>query len=1466
MSMCELYKTLPPEDRKRLLRQIIPIYVSYLIERENIPALREFLDNVERNGLLYGELVNIKRNVDALYEFNVLSTAINGIVTAINNRMKRGKHISESDVAVLEKKLDELVKVKKKLESFVSKDKIANVEEIINQTRDTIEYIKFYNESLRLGTKYSSSLQTLIRDIDAAFKSGDLLKIIGVFDKGYHTFENIRKDLVKVIELLDKWSPRTKDFNNIKKEMRDNIYKIVKKLAQVIELCTRSRRMFSGMLSLNDKLSKYGKGDNFLANRNYRAAIVKSLTTILNEVGKLFDLKIEDAPKLAPSLASSVWKYLSKLKRSLSEGDYRWIDVFEEAERLSRTYLPRVSPQEAYAKSVENYVKYLREIGWHWLADIVESISRTVGANEFLRAIGDRWVEIDRALSSWVNDIREANMIAFRSDNFLMKAGASLGLIGASVIDFFTTIARPSAVLEQLRVITEMINGTLEAINKYGLGEGIKRSGWELLKTLFGTPERALMSIGAILSGFVLGKLVAKLPVSPRVKAVLTGLLQADPFDISIAIMTDVVGTGIFRGAIRQLAASGKISKIAGIVDEVTDPIVKAAMKYVKPALKESIGKISYGLRKIVGDYLRKGEKAVNLEKAAKELIFSHGLKRITKLAVDFDTVRKLAKQTYGKMGLIKLAKLKLEDLINNAIRRIVPRFKEVTWQEVGTHISKIKKGLEELETLHDAINDLYQRLAKYTDLFENVDELMAQLELAKRMLTENVKKAKQLIENVEEAYKNNELIAGQLRVGIMRIFEQLGMEDIAREILNMPIEEFLKRFPDIAKKLTITIDMEKLKVAKRLMKPIKEIEQNKVLKEAFRLALSRLTKTLQLKLSSAGVKELSVYAQKILGKFKEKLPRTIREKAPEFAKLIDELYEKAKAGKITIEDINRLSNEVAKVSPELASMIDLGAVLKLIDYADEIIDNLKKELPEATGYLKTMENKLREYRRVIYSKEKLVAVMKETLHEIAPDLKYSFKKLIEDLEEIDPKKASKLREVSKRIFESLSKGVIDKEAFSEAYKVLSDIARVPGIHSFVKKLLIKIANKIKKKATGKVPESEVMEPVAKLADIILEDLKTISEIPDGWGFIYKDIHKVEYTPILAPKELVKRIRQILAEKEKTGSITIDDIKIGFKRVVRVLPDGTLDVHYILVFPEDRMLWYRYTIRSIGKGKAAVYERLYFDPPLEEAVQAYKAGLTDSPLYRIGKIISEQLPEGRLFEMGDPDFTLLRRVAIISHGNKLIKLGNVLGKTITAYLMSLPPLTVPVKMKAQERLWDVLLTIDKPDLIRTIKPYLTVTPSEVQSELKRLGIDSMGYLKTEPPIVIGLPGEDILKFIKRWIVITFNGKQIPVPILKLPSGLEVGLIPAVDVNTKVATSEDISNAIDQALKEGLDIKKAALETELQKLKLGYPIPPPAPPPPGAGVAPVMIPGAPVKIGLQVISKTRKGKQVEILYI
>jgi len=334
-------------------------------------------------------------------------------------------------------------------------------------------------------------------------------------------------------------------------------------------------------------------------------------------------------------------------------------------------------------------------------------------------------------------------------------------------------------------------------------------------------------------------------------------------------------------------------------------------------------------------------------------------------------------------------------------------------------------------------------------------------------------------------------------------------------------------------------------------------------------------------------------------------------------------------------------------------------------------------------------------------------------------------------------------------------------------------------------------------------------------------------------------------------------------------------------------------------------LVYRHIARTVKPGVVDVYTSFYFDPQLAEAIEAYRRGLKNHPLYELGKAIYDEISEASLLEKIDPEFRILKQIAIYTPDGAIKSFGDAVTAAFKSLLSSLiaagatrlemrPKAEVPRlpkirltpeqiakitpelvknfdKLSPSEKMMVLALSSDKRLLIDALRTALFKPSRELRNILKKHGVTAVYVVPTKTPIVIGNITKLSLEDIKKWAIVYVRGTPVVVPVVRIPElNTEVLVVPTLDIEAPQLEPEnvDLESIVRQLEEQNIDvstIQLPQLKTEIAEIPKigtaqlakiptinGVPIGTPA--------------GAPLPVPYTVVSATREGYQIEELRI
>jgi len=1577
MSLCELFTTLPPSKQKEVVQKALVIYVNSLVNQGDIDTVRAVLDRAEKLGYLTPELADFKRKLDGIYAVVQSVNDLVGVLNGYQIYVEAGQY-DRIDLEHLRRKISEAVDALNRYGNLLSPEQRQQALHVIDLARDFTDYVPLAAEAKSIESDFNKLLQDIQKSFES-LKGKTLDEVITTLQTLHNKVNQIYNRLSPLYysKIPDVWSRiRTGEYKDALKRFSDSVYGLLKYVVDLKEFLLRAFNAYVYLKNLDSLISSYGSDGNYLFNPGYRDRVSDQLANILRQVSALQSLSSSpNVGQAAKDLADTILDYLTSLKKSLVEGDFRWYDVFKRAEDQSGVKLRWEPP---------NYEELIRS-GAKKLGDLLKQINPVLGPiidALLLRPLAEQaaffWnvgEQLDRALTSFVRDVHEANLMHFRSSNVWERILGTVGVVGAGALDTLTTVLRPSAIRDIINMLVSAAK-ELGYIIVSGNVQRLKEDVSNVVRAMFGTPEAALYTIGNILAVFAIAEAARSIPrLSPRLRAYIENILQGDPIGLTIAFISDPKVVSAFRTAVRKLAGAGR--KLAEAVGEsgVTRIVAEVSEKLLKERLGRFLETASRYLESVVRKVILQGEDVAKAAKEFKEAMAEVSVDEARKAALQYSDIAQRMIKEFGTE--------RISELVDNAVKRLQPsRFSFVTpsvvrravtlevvqtaIESAGEKLKTLGKQLGELENLvnklkpllgeqadrllkeisdarealgkmdvsytmfsmqkiSEALNSAKQTLSRYVesisskldiiksiagaDVAERVSKILSDLSTAVQALdvetvgrlsariVEELKPAleklrseidavaadlqkykhllgeanieayikgltsgKELAETLERVgateglraiERINELLPkmqeisnimldarrlaleartvfNSLRETIGGIFSEVGLTDLAKRMLTVEPEKFVNVLKDGVKEMLKKLDVATAPSVEKVFSVLTELSKNPKVSAAL-TSIYRELKELTSVSVNMPIEGLQRYAQELvdtLKKYKSKLPSDV-------ADAIDILEEKVKARSVTLADIERISDRLAKLSPEVASLIDLGAVQRILSDLKRFLDGVCERSPTLAASFKSVSDKVTEALATLQrvGGREVVTFAAKELSLLPPELKAGFEALSNYLRESLPKLYDKYSSAIDTLIRKLEQGVVDSEtvrAAEQVYNMFRELKDIGAVPSPIKQAFKSVAERLSSAidtVLGKLEpaQRELAKSIKNMVDVIKGDIDKLGTLPEGWGYLYTGLERIKYTPVLAPQNVATKIREILSQRLKAFRAKIGDIEVELARKIDVLPDGTLNIEYTLKFPEDRVMSYRYTVRPAGKGVVDVYQRLYYDPPLAEALSAFKSGLTTHPLYSLGRAVNGILERGaEIIERLDPDFSLLKQIAVIPKTGGMVTLGKALVDTFT----SLAPVMVAVgsalggQLKTpQEQLWYYSLASDKLDLIRDLKPYVIDVSDAVKQILRSYGFEPVGAVPTTPTIVFVKPVAPRIQDIKSWtIVTTKDGKPIVAPTIPV-DGQEVIVVPTVDIETEKVTLQNLDELLKSLKQIPIEIKKVEAERIVEQLKV-----------------------------------------------
>jgi len=618
---------------------------------------------------------------------------------------------------------------------------------------------------------------------------------------------------------------------------------------------------------------------------------------------------------------------------------------------------------------------------------------------------------------------------------------------------------------------------------------------------------------------------------------------------------------------------------------------------------------------------------------------------------------------------------VKLEDLIN----KISESLKKV--EEKLREVRKSEEGFEKIRNVFiDFTNDIEKIVREHPDLSKLID-------------INKIKEGFEKISTIDDlrALINNEIInklRGYITSESMLIIKRFG------ELLDL-----LAKDPSVASRFKLFINT--------LLSNVYEIEKVEM-PRSFIIKLSPETLTLLMKLSPEALpKEAS-----------EILKKAINEK------------------KLTLSELEKLTDEIAKITPVSAGAIEIKAITDALrSILKDVKIGIEKIPSELRSYLdiavRNVEEKIYEAEKIITQKTEITRM--KVIEGLSSTIRRESETILSLLKEVSPSLEERLRTSLDKLSKELSAGKVSDETIKEvmnvlreASKVLKDAGIMPGM---LKRALIRFIDLLNNNVSDDVRLAKLLSPIA---DEIIRILNTIPEI-EGWGFVSLDISTSRAGMLMASPEVRQWVREEIAKGRTVKEVKIRDVDIKlYKNIVLDPKTNTFSVEYRLVYPEGREAVIGLSTRiTDGYVHRTFYSSM--DPVLVQAYKDYTSGNVKSSLYKIGESLDELYKDPQRFmEMIDPDFERWKNIAMYGSKTGLVRLGDLLNASLTGLVSILSTAKLeakpPEKLTTEDQLFLASASAPKDALINATRPLITSTPEEIAREVIEKGYSPVGYV------------------------------------------------------------------------------------------------------------------------------------------
>lgn len=589
---------------------------------------------------------------------------------------------------------------------------------------------------------------------------------------------------------------------------------------------------------------------------------------------------------------------------------------------------------------------------------------------------------------------------------------------------------------------------------------------------------------------------------------------------------------------------------------------------------------------------------------------------------------------------------------LEEAVRRAAT---ETTALEYKLTLEKLAKTPEIAQEIHRLValqkslrgQDLVLRLGEYVRQLTRVKELIDQLGLTEPTIVANLYKLKpEALEKLQKAI----IVAEELpeeAVALARDVEQVAGSALAREIRRALRRYYaVKVLEQFFTKLGLPWP-KNLKAARILTKELNRVAAKLVQKQtldaarAFERVVEHVSRILG---PEQAAQLVEVYRTRFYNVYLPDVTNTVVQILRSHGAGSVERYLRTIAadGRVTLREVMALTDALGRYQPELASVLDLQAILETLKQLKKALD---AELKDAPSFLRT------EMRKTSLSLSAAIERFQDVLRhktvarkEILAGLKTQLRELARALETAGEKeRATRVRALTTELFQKLEKGEETGPVLKQLYKELSEVGKVTPVKGVLSTVLDAVRGLLAKARQAKLPELE--KTLANMADqlqMILERLPTMPKesygtvkVMAGYAKLSKWVH--------VPPDVQGRLLRILSTRAKTWEVDVAGVHLSVRREV-VATGNTLRVRYEITAPGGRRMVFEFAARGTktagGKVRVDYVATSWYDPQL--AREAARNPVLAKFLERL-----RRRPETVLEEI-DPDYAVLSRVALVS--------------------------------------------------------------------------------------------------------------------------------------------------------------------------------------------------------------------------
>ena len=1457
VGLCDLYSLARGEARRRIASIALKLYVGELVRKGKVREAARILEKALAKGISFDGareyLEKLRAHLGLEQDYYLLAKELNNVLRKLS--------ASESYSSLVDDAL-RLERIASRLESKarelgVSGEALRSIEELAKTAKDVARFIGIMAGLEEPLNKAYSMLSEAVEKLSAA--SG------GTFIDAYKAISSARTLLNRAKALLDlvsdKLTPTTFESATaraLKYSVLNNVNSARQYISDMLKVLSEASTTYLLAHGLAEILARYGEGENFLANPGYRERVVRALAELLKHARSLVEmlpkLMTSDARSIGSSLYDAVVSWIRGMKEQLAGSDLRWRKVFEEAEAEAgfSVQVPRLASEEAGPED---------------------------------------------QLSSFVRNVVEANIVAFRRDGVWKILGA-LGIVGARILDNVTMILRPKEMRENIEQLVRYSQRAMKRVEREGL-PGLAYVAGRLWDMMFGTPERALMTLADIYTDLLLTYALMKLPVPKVVANFAAEAIQGDPIggalaliDVDLAKIRGRVGLAFKRiGNMVDVAVSD--SRLRRLVD--FDRLGELAVRRLRKLTRETAERIA----EKIGLAAKQARRVSEIREAAREIAREVGAEKLYELR---GTVRDILSTLYEAENLGKLSKKILGELkptkpvevsmvVEKAGKTILYSKKppviirERVLRGVVSKVVNVDRLLEAIKHTLDSVAQVEASLKAlhklYTELREKLPREYASRveklyrEAVEKLSSLRVAEAERALREamgILEEYRARPVELGRVAEKLAGVLEEYGLGKLAKKLREDALKgeegALARDINEAVKKLAEKASLENLKAIdavlenlSRLGKEVPELTHllGNVLSNALTVVKMRLDEVL---LAPEYAKKLAEDIRRASGLLSPELRLKI-------APYVEAFLRKLEAGNMPLKEVVRFLAKLREYAPYAKSMADLSELQAMARAVENVMSQiatlvhyqkLRGVFSEIASEAEELAEKLGKYGVEAY----------RAFYDISPAFKAGLLGLVEELKEYNPKLAGELESAANKFIKMLEEGRVDAKTMRELVRALGKASRIP----LTKRLAMKIkslADKLRAVA-GKLPKQEA-SIIENMANELNRIIKESVLVPEGYALVYTDIRRYAHTPIAAPPEIVAEVRDALKSGARFEA-TYMGRKVIVQRVPEVLPDGTVRVTYMISAEDGKWIRYTYTSRPAKRGLRDMFKGVYVHD-VSVAVD-FDPELPRKHPWMIGLLDPKRLV--RFLEGVDPKLRYIERAVILTDTG-FTSIGRLLKLLTPAALyaaIGLSKLMAEKKLPAPTLSWLASLSAEKERILEELKPVLAPPPPVLKDALSAIGLDVLAatwlpkanaYIAVAVPTPMFRPEE----YIKDYAVIRLGEQRIPAPVVTV-HGVNTIIIPAVDIDIP-KLEETIREEEETIPKPKWELAVTEILEQAQLPKLIPPprkpllVPPPAKPAPPTPPPVVPPPWKPTPtLPLWIVKKTGKGIQLEKLAI